>query len=140
MITTPDEYLSANRVRVIYAGCFRREGWNPMKSVVVEGALLRHTLSLKMLQHWREDIIKLLLCLPAGFRVDEGAGGSVMMLNQRANRTIWTTDLTDTEKLIALGLGVGLLSFCATRANWSKLPGGVPYVRVEITRFGVSVN
>jgi hypothetical protein len=48
--------------------------------------------------------------------------------------------MTDVEKLVALGMASGLVSFCAPRDKWDRLPGGLPYVRVEITRFGVSVN
>jgi hypothetical protein len=140
MSTSDDGYLTADRVRTVYAGSFRREGWKPAKAVCVEGVLLRHTFSIAMIHYWRESIIRMLLSLPTGFRVDSGGGGTMTMMNQRGDQTFWTRDVTDVEKLIALGLASGLLSFCAPREKWGKLPGGVPYLRVEITQFGVSVN
>jgi hypothetical protein len=140
MTTTEDGFLTADRVRNIYSLCFRPEGSRPKFNTTVQGALLRHTFSVKLIQRYREDIIRMLLSLPAGFRTDERGGGSMMTMNIRGDKTPWTNTVPDVEKLIALGLASGLLSFCAPRDRWSKLPGGVPYVRVDITRFGVSVN
>ncbi len=139
MTTTPDGFLTAARVREIYERCYRPENTR-LNTTMVDGVLLRHTFSIRMIQRSREEIIRLLLSLPEGFRADIGQGGSVLALIQRADKTFWTSDVSDTEKLIALGLASGLLNFCAARENWSKLPGGMPYVRIEITRFGVSVN
>jgi hypothetical protein len=140
MTDTSDDYLSAARVRSVYERCFRPEGHQPQHNVTVTGWLVRHTFSIRMLQKSREEIIRMLLSLPEGFRADIGRGGSVGLMVQRGNQTFWTGDMTDIEKLLGLGLASGLLNFCADRENWHKLPGGLPYVRIEITRFGVSVN
>lgn len=137
---TDDGFLTRDRVQAVYSVSYRPEGSRPTKNITVSGVTLRHTFSTRMIQRYREDTIRMLLSLHAGFRVDEGQGGSMAMMNLRGNGTPWTNDISDVEKLVALGLASGLLSFCAPRANWSKLPGGIPYVRVEITRFGVSVN
>lgn len=82
----------------------------------------------------------MLLCLPQGFRQDVKGGGSVIMMTFREDGTMWTGDQSDVEKLIALGLALHLVEFCAPREKWHKLQGGLPYVRIMITRFGVSVN
>jgi hypothetical protein len=137
---TGDDYLTADRVRNVYAKCYRNEGWNPTKAVTVDGVMLRHTFSIAALHSHREHVIRLLLSLPAGFRADEGQGGSMGMMNLRGTSVPWTDQMPDVEKLIALGLASGLLSFCAPREKWGRLPSGIPYLRVDITRFGVSVN
>jgi len=140
MTTSPDGYLTTARVLEVYKQCWRPEGSAPAHNVEVAGWLVRHTFSIMRLQRSREAIIRMLLSLNEGFRADVGEGGSVGAMVQRGDGSVWTQDMTDVEKLVALGIASGLASFCAPRDKWDRLPGGLPYVRVEITRFGVSVN
>jgi hypothetical protein len=141
MTTTDDSYLTADRVHHVYGACWRAEGTrNSLQRIEVVGWLLRHTFSIKKLHGYREEIIRMLLSLPAGFRSDVGEGGSVGNMIERGDGVIWSVDMADIEKLVALGIASGLMNFCAPREVWHMLPGGLPYVRVEITMFGVSVN
>jgi hypothetical protein len=140
MVTTSDAYLSADRVRSIYAQCFRPEGSDSPRRVMVEGWLAKHTFAIAVLHKYREDIIRMLLSLPAGFRADVLEGGSVGLMIRRGDGTVWSAEMSDIEKLVALGIASGLMTFNAPRDKWHRLPGGLPYVRIEITRFGVSVN
>lgn len=83
----------------------------------------------------------MLLCLQAGLRSDVGGGGSVANMVLRDDGTLWTQDMGDVERLIALGMGIGLVTWkVPERAKWPQLPGGLPYVQIEITAQGVSVN
>lgn len=136
---SPDGFLTAVRVRRVYADCYRDEHVT-VKVAKLEGWLVRHTLSDLRLYAHREEIIRMLLALPKGARVDERGGASVLTLTFRDDETRWTDDPSDVEKLVALGLASGLVSFCAPRDKWPKLPGGMPYVRIEITRHGVKLN
>lgn len=140
MTHTSDGFLTADRVRSVYERCYRAEGTRPTKNVTVEGPLLRHTFSIRMLHIHRENVIRMLLSIRSEFRTDERGGGSMLMINQRGDNTLWTTDVSDVEKFIALGLASGLMNYCAPRETWAKLPGGAPYIRVDITRYGVTVN
>jgi hypothetical protein len=138
---TPDGFLTHQRVVDVYGRCMRSEGFSPnKKGVVVESWMMRHTFSIKALMDYREEIVRMLLCLPAGFRVDVSGGGSVMMGDRRDDGTYWTNDIAVLERLLALGLGVNLITFCAPREKWHELPGKVPYFRIDITRFGVRMN
>jgi hypothetical protein len=108
--------------------------------VTITGWLLRHTFSVRQLQRDREEIIRMLLCMQAGFRTDERGGGSVGAAIVREDGQLWTNDMSDVEKLISVGMALGLVEFCAPRDRWGSLPGGLPYVRVMISRFGATVN
>lgn len=134
-----DGFLTAVRVRHIYAEAFRGENVT-VHAAKVTAWLCKHTLSDRVLYKYREDVIRMLLSLHPGARVDEQGGMSVAMMTYRGDKTQWTDDMSDIDKLIALGMALGLVSFCATRDRWHTLPGGLPYVRVEITRFGVKLN
>jgi hypothetical protein len=136
---TPDGFLSDDRVRQVYETCFRSEHVR-FGTTQIEAWLLRHTFNVKKLMQYREDIVRMLCCLPRGFRSDERGGGSVYDASHRDDGTMWTGDMADVEKLIALGIAVQLVEFCAPRANWHRLPSGLPYIRVLITRFGVRTN
>lgn len=140
MTHTPDGFLTYERVRSTYERCYRDPTARIFAKAEVEAWIHRHTFSVNQLTKAREDIVKMLLCLPEGFRHDEKGGGSVSQMIMRADGTMWTGDMPDVEKLIALGMGVGLMEFCAPRERWPLLPGGFPYVRVMIGRLGVSVN
>ncbi len=138
-----DKILTAERVRDLYARCFRPESeYHPTRATrtQIEGWLMRHTFSVPQLAKSREEIIRLLLAIHRGFRSDEGQGGSVGMLTMRDDNVMWTGDMSDIEKLLSLGMAVGLVTFCVPREKWDRLPNGLPYVRIEITKLGVSVN
>lgn len=134
-----DGFLTAVRVRHIYADCYREER-HTVKVAKVTAWLCAHTLSDSRLYKYREDVIRMLLSLKPEARVDEKGGMSVAVMTYRGDNTQWTDDMSDIDKLIALGMAMGLLSFCAPRDKWPALPGGLPYVRIEITRFGVKLN
>ena len=140
MTQTSDGFLTYERVRSVYERCYRDQTARILAKAEVEGWLLRHTFSVVQLTKAREDIVKMLLCLPEGFRTDEGGGGSVAQMIMRDDGTPWTGEMPDVEKLLVLGMAVGLMEFCAPRDKWHRLPGGFPYVRVMIGRLGVSVN
>ena len=135
---TGDGFLDTDRVRTTYEKCYRDETFQG--GIRVEAWMLAHTFSSKQLDKHREDIIKMLLALQPGYRTDIKGGGSVVSMIFRGDNSMWTDDHTDIEKLLALGLALNLVSFCAPRDKWAALPGGLPYVRIEITRFGVTVN
>lgn len=138
---TGDDFLTADRLRSVWGRCVRNENPTNPRLTTVAAWMFKHTLSIRRLQEHREEIIRMLLSLHDDFRADSrGGGGSVVMAMVRGNGKRWTDDPKDVEKLIALGLGVGLLTFPAPREQWSRLPGGLPYIRVEITRHGVRVN
>lgn len=140
MTHTSDDFLTAARVRDVYARCFRPAGSPRPSRVYVEAWMLGHTFSTAELAKSREEIVRMLLSLPEGFRGDASGGGSVAHATLRGDSVMWTGDMSDVEKLVALGMAVSLVSFCAPRDKWHRLPQGLPYVRVDITRFGVSVN
>lgn len=144
MSTTDDRILTSDRVRQVYERCFRPESeYHPTRSTrtQVEAWMLRHTFSVPQLARSREEIIRLLLAVHRGFRSDELEGGSVGMFTMRDDGVMWTGDMSDVEKLIALGMAVGLVSFCIEdRTRWERLPAGLPYVRIDITKLGVTVN
>lgn len=138
-----DSYLTSERVRTVYERCFRPEAEYSAARInraQVEAWMLRHTFSVPQLGRSREEIIRMLLCLQSGFRVDEKGGGSVGAATIREDGSFWTGDMSDVEKLVSLGVAVGLVSFPAPREKWSRLPGGLPYICVEIKKTGVSLN
>jgi len=135
-----DGYLSADRVRELYVRCAVPEHTSDTSHTQVSAWLLRHTFKIERLTQNRESIIRMLLCLPAGYRIDVSGGGSVIEAIRRADGTQWTDDVTDVERLLALGMALELASFCVSREHWDKLPMACPYFRVDITALGVSVN
>lgn len=140
MTHTPDGFLTEQLVRQTYDAVYADRSVT-FETAEVVGWILQHTMSIRRLQLNRENIIKMLLCLQEGFRRDTRGGGSVAAMIYRNDGTIWTQDMAAVERLVALGVGVGLMSFnVPDRSKWPKLPGGLPYVRVEITATGVTIN
>ena len=138
-----DGFLTYERLREVYERCARpATGPALMNRATVLSWLQEHTFDVPALSKERESVIRMLLSLPAGFRVDsKGGGASVIDAARRGDGEFWTGDHRDVDRLIALGMASGLVEFCQPdRAKWPSLPGQLPYIRIEITRTGVRIN
>ena len=100
--------------------------------VEVEGIIARHTLLKKRLDMHRGDVLEMLAELPSGFHAPEHRGWSVAEMILDRHGTMWTTEMPTIEKLCVLGIGLGLAHWCSPRSTWSRLPGGLPYIVVEL--------
>lgn len=81
----------------------------------------------------RQEIREMLLQLPEGFFKDKGGGASFLQAACAKDGELWTGFHTEVEKLCLLGLASKQMRMLTPDAEiWPMLPGGMPYLRVEI--------
>jgi len=80
----------------------------------------------------RETIIGWLKQLPEGFFADsEGKGGSFLGACETRDGVQWG-EHRNMEQLFALSNALGLSRFLVARFLWNMLPGGMPYIVIDL--------
>lgn len=109
---------------------------DPAECLVVEGIVISVGFAPPKLESYREKITRWLRQLPIGYQpISEGGGGGWSFLMACDDRfgNQWTGLHQRMEQLFMLGIGLGLVSYCADREFWNVLPGGMPYLLVDLT-------
>lgn len=70
------------------------------------------------------------------FYADRGGGHTFLALGTRRDGIRWG-DVYDSERLVALGLGLGLAEFCLKRRRWKLFPESMPYLTLKSDLFRV---
>lgn len=103
------------------------EGRDSSSPVTVEGIVHTFAFNAERLEQEREHITSLLAELPEEFK----EGYTFLNLCTNKDGVLWTGDHMVCEELVAMAIGLDLMSFCLPREMWSCLPGGMPYVIVK---------
>ena len=119
--------LTPDAVTDIYRACAAEDG-----EVEVHGVVHVARLSRVALDEHAEQIRDLLGQLHPTFRVDGGGGWSFLNMCQNAEGEQWTGMHLTMEMLMVLGLGIGRVTLLMERELWPALPGGVPYLSVDV--------
>jgi hypothetical protein len=99
--------------------------------VMVEGLVNKFGLHKGRLESHRQDVADMLRGLPDGFR--KSGGGGMSFLDACVDREgVQWGEHRDIDSLFVLGMGLGLAKYCAPREMWKVLPGGVPYMVVDV--------
>jgi hypothetical protein len=100
------------------------------KRVRGHGYILFHPLRLNEV---KPAVADLLMQLPTEFFYTIGAGSTFLNLVTNANNEVWTTLHDDCDKLVCLGVALGLVRVMSDENNEvlkQALPGGMPYIAV----------
>ena len=98
----------------------------PENAIFVEGLTMKFGLHPDRLESHRAEVVAMLAELPDDF--SEGVSFAVLC-NDRHGRQ-WTGLHRTMEALVVLGLGLGLVAYCAPRDMWPLMYGGLPYVQL----------
>ena len=115
--------LTSQNVCAIFDDSLSEDGF------LVEGVMQVCKFNPERLESHRQDVIDMVKQLNPTFIND---GWSFLNLCMDANDNLWTGEHVVCEKLIMLGIGLGIAQFPLPREFWSMLPGGLPYVNFEI--------
>lgn len=72
--------------------------------------------------------------LSSRFYADRGGGHTFEAFKLRRDGVRWG-DNYDSERLLALGIGLGLAQFCLKRRRWKLFPDGMPFVTLKSDLF-----
>lgn len=115
--------LTAQNVEDLFRECLAHDG------VEVDGVIGKAMLKVD----GREVHIRSMLAsLPSEFRSSGGGGWSFLNACLRGDGTQWTGLHQTMDRLFMLGIAAGLVHWLMPRDMWPTLPGGMPYVVIEI--------
>jgi len=130
--------LNAERVQAILRDCLYRDdevpedGSAPEGAVVVEGVLRKFGLHPGRLKTHEAEVRSMLEELPDSFKVGSGGGMSFLHACNDRHGNQWTDFHRTMDELFVLGQSIGCVWYCLPRDLWGALPGGVPYLTVDL--------
>jgi hypothetical protein len=134
--------LTADHVEEVYAACLFTDeetaGWDgtaetlPEGAIITEGILNQTGFHPGRIEEHRSEILSMLSELPHAFRPREGGGWSFLNACMREDGEQWTGFHQTQDRLFQLGMALGVVSYALPRAMWSALPGGMPYLVVNV--------
>jgi hypothetical protein len=122
--------INPQEVEGLYAKCASSAG-DQINSVFV------HTLDKGRLNSNRPAILAMLSEMDDSFMDDGGGGMSFLNLCQDRHGALWTGMHQTCDRLLAMGVGLGLVEFPFPRELWDALPGALPYVQIKRSLFKV---
>lgn len=128
------------RIEVIFMDCLYRSDEIigeavPADRVRVRGVISEFGFHPQRLASHREEVHAVLELLPIEFqsRQTGGSGGwSFLQACVDKNGTLWTGLHRRVEQLVALGIGLGYITWQFPPDMWSVLPGGMPYLEINL--------
>lgn len=123
--------LTAINVNAIFTECLFRNDSKIKKPLEVEGIRMNVGFHRGKLQKCKKNIVDLCSQVSDMFRRSVGGGGSFLNFCVDKDEQLWTGEHQTCEKLLMLGLAVGIIEFLAPRELWSIFPGGMPYMVVN---------
>ena len=97
----------------------------------VNSVMLRVGFSKIRLDKHRDVITEMLNSMPDAFKASAGGGMSFLNMCMDNKGNHWG-EHNNMDELIALGIGIDLVMFPMPKDMWSILPGGMPYVRIDL--------
>ena len=127
-----DAVLSAAKVSKIFMDCLFKEGEDHTGYVRAEGITTTVGFHPGRLEQHRSEVIAMLQELPDDFKRSSGGGMSFLQACMDRNGNQWTGMHQAMEQLFQLGIALGLVTYPLPRRFWDRLPGGMPYVTVDL--------
>ena len=131
------ETIDPEAVGAAFSDCLFRDdemvdGVPTPAPVAVEGVSARVGFHPGRLEAHRAQVAGWLALLPDQFRASGGGGWSFLNACDDRNGVQWTGLHMRMDQLFALGIGLGLARWQLPRDMWEALPGGMPYVVVDV--------
>jgi hypothetical protein len=131
----PVSTLTAKAVETAFMNCLfteeeLKEG-QPKEFVQVDAITCHFGFHPGRLESHREEVKALLAELPDQFHAGKGGGWSFLNACMDRHGNQWGEHI-HMEQLFALGIGLNLAKWQFPRKMWRALPGGMPYVVVNL--------
>jgi hypothetical protein len=99
--------------------------------VIVEGLTSTFYLNSERLNKNKDQVVKWLSEFEDGFMKGTGGGQSFLTFCQTKDGSQWGGH-KDCQNLLVLAIGLDLMGYCAPKEVWKALPGGMPYVFINL--------
>ena len=108
-------------------------------AVIVHGIINDFRFHSGRLEKHRDEIKTMLLELPEAFHADKGGGWSFLNACTDKNGYQWG-EHQNMEELFCLGIGLNMVRYCLPRNLWNVLPGGMPYIQINVEGFSQKMS
>lgn len=130
--------IDKSTVTAILMDCFLKEEKtkegtpkNGVDVIIVAGVLRQFGLHKERLEAYRQTVSEMLAQLPDPFMSDKGGGWSFLNACVTKDGTQWG-EHRNMDELFVLGQGLGFVTYPLPRNMWKALPGGMPYIRIDL--------
>lgn len=123
--------LSADAVEKLVKECLFRDGEDTSDPALAEGITRKFGFNRTRLSERTGEIKEMLAELPDEFQASKGGGWTFMNACVDRDGRQWG-EHRDMENLFCLGIAAGVAQWQMPREMWNILPGGMPYVAVNI--------
>lgn len=129
--------IDANRIEEILKDCFftkeevEAANGEPKNIVEAEGLFGKLGLNSDRVGKYKEEIKGMLSELPDSFMAGKGGGMSFLNMCLDKNGTQWG-EQQNVDELFILGNACGFAKYTMPKDMWSVLPGGMPYVVIDL--------
>lgn len=115
------------------SGAAENENAVPAGAVCAEGVLHNFCFHPQRLESHRQDVKSMLSNMEDAFMVEKGGGMSLIRMPFTKDGKQFGEQI-DAECLYVLGNALGYCKFCLPREMWDILPGGMPYVQIDLSK------
>ena len=109
------------------------DGKPPADAIIVDAITTKIGFNPIRLAEKKELIREMLNEMDPSFHKNGGGGMSFLKLCNDKHGEQWTGFHQKMAMLVALGIAVGMASYCLPRQFWPALPGSMPYIIIDTT-------
>jgi len=124
--------IDSSKVHEAFMDCLFRDEEDHKLYTEAHGLTCNVGFHPERLESHRAEVVGYLSNLPNSFKKTGGGGMSFLNACNDKNGTQWTDFHKIMEELFLLGSGLKIVSFPIPRELWDVLPGGMPYVTVDV--------
>ena len=128
-----EEKLNSQKVEQTFRDCLFKDGEDTTNHIMAEGIMTNVGFHPDRLESHKPTIEEMLAELPKEFNEATGGGWSFLNACNDKNGDQWTGLHQTMEQLFLLGIAMGKVKIQLPREMWSVLPGGMPYLVVDIS-------
>ncbi len=129
----PDK-LTSDRVTKVFLDCLFKDGEDTSNCMKAEGIMTNASFHPDRLAGHKTEIEEMLGELPIGFQKNSGGGWTFLNACNDKNGNQWAEYIQTMEQLFLLGIAIDKVKFQLPREVWSALPGGIPYLVVDLSQ------
>ena len=127
-----DNKLTSDRVGIIFEDCLFKEKEDTSNYVKAEGIMTNVGFHPDRLESHKAEVDEMLEQLPNEFQKSGGGGWSFLNACNDRDGNQWTGLQQVMEQLFLLGIALKRVKIQLPRELWSSLPGGMPYLVVDL--------
>ena len=124
--------LTSENVNEVFLDCLFRDDEDTENHIKAEGITSSVGFHPERLTSHKEDVKSMLQELPDDFQSGKGGGMTFLNACNDKNDHQWTDLHCRMEQLFQLGIALELAKWQLPRDMWKVLPGGMPYVTVNV--------